>query len=112
MAAFDTGSSISPLAARASLAIDQGKATQAKGGRDPAAVKKAAQDFEAVFVSQMMQQMFAGVKTDTMFGGGQGEEMFRSMMIDEYGKQVVKHGGLGIAQSVMNTMLAAQEKSR
>ena len=32
--------------------------------------------------------MFSGIKTDGLFGGGQGEEMFRSMMIDQYGKQL------------------------
>ena len=32
--------------------------------------------------------------TDGPFGGGQGEEMFRSLMIDEYGKQIEAQGGL------------------
>ena len=30
--------------------------------------------------------MFSGIKTDGMFGGGQGEQMFRSLMIDQYAK--------------------------
>ncbi len=73
-------------------------------------VRKAAQDFETVFVSQMLGHMFEGIKTDGMFGGGQGEDMFKSMMVDEYSKQVVKRGGFGIADSVYKTMLAEQEK--
>ncbi|HLN25666.1 MAG TPA: rod-binding protein [Patescibacteria group bacterium] len=83
-----------------------------KTTKSPAAVKKAAQDFEGVFISQMMQHMFDGIKTDQMFGGGQGEDSFHSMLIDEYAKQVVKKGGFGLSNAVMHTMLAEQEKTR
>jgi len=37
---------------------------------DPAEARRAAQDFEAFFVAQIMEQMFAGVEPDAMFGGG------------------------------------------
>ncbi len=56
---------------------------------DPAAAKKAAEQFEGVFINQFLGEMFAGISTDGPFGGGQGEEMFRSLMVDEYGKQIV-----------------------
>jgi Rod binding domain-containing protein len=78
---------------------------------DLSAARKAAQDFEAVFVSQMLGQMFAGVKTDGLFGGGHGEEMFRTMLFDEYGKQIAKHGGFGIADAVLRQLVAVQEKT-
>ena len=32
--------------------------------------------------------MFSGISTDGPFGGGEGEEMFRSLMIDQYGKAI------------------------
>jgi Rod binding domain-containing protein len=83
-----------------------------KATKSPAAIKKAAQDFEGVFISQMMQHMFNGIKTDDVFGGGQGEEQFHSMLVDEYAKQVVKRGGFGLSNAVMHTMLAEQEKSQ
>lgn len=80
------------------------------GSRDPKAVEKAARDFEAVFVTQMFQHLFSGIETDGLFGGGSGEEMFRSLMLDEYGKKVAHNGkGIGIAQSVMREMLKTQE---
>ena len=37
--------------------------------------------------------MFEGIKTDGMFGGGNAEDIFRSMMVDEYGKMMSKNGG-------------------
>jgi hypothetical protein len=36
--------------------------------------------------------------------------MFRSMMIDEYGKAIARSGTLGIANQVTAALLKAQEK--
>jgi peptidoglycan hydrolase FlgJ len=78
-------------------------------GTNAVTTKKVAQQFEGVLISQMLNSMFEGIKTDGMFGGGEGEEMFRSMMIDEYGKQIVKQGGLGLSTQVTNELLKRQE---
>ena len=72
-------------------------------------IRQTAVDFEAVFLSQMIKPMFEGIKSDTMFGGGQAEDMWRSQMIDEYGKTIAKSGGIGLADAVMNEMLKMQE---
>jgi Rod binding domain-containing protein len=74
-----------------------------------AAAHKAAQDFEAFFASQMIESMSAGIKSNAMFGGGQGEQIYRSMLNQEYGKTLAKHGGLGIAPAVEREMLRMQE---
>ncbi len=71
--------------------------------------KAAAQQFEGVFLSQMLGQMFNGIETDQMFGGGAGEKMFRSLMIDEYGKEMAANGGIGLAKPILNQLLAVQE---
>jgi Rod binding domain-containing protein len=70
----------------------------------------AAQEFEAFFVGQMMEYMSAGIKSDGVFGGGQAEDTWRSMLNQEYGKQIAKSGRLGIADMVMKGMVQAQEK--
>ena len=69
----------------------------------------AAEDFEAFFISQMLDQMYVGIKTDGMFGGGQGENVFRGMLHQEYGKVVAERGGFGIADMVRSEMLKIQE---
>ncbi|HVV64474.1 MAG TPA: rod-binding protein [Rhizomicrobium sp.] len=74
-----------------------------------AAAKKAAQEFEGVLISQMLSDMFDGVKTDGPFGGGPGEEMFRSLMIDQYGKQIAAQGGLGLSGEITRELLNRQE---
>ena len=74
-------------------------------------VREKAEEFEGFFLSQMYQQMFEGIGVNETFGGGKGEEMFRSMLIDEYGKLTARSGGIGIADSVMRTMLESQGMS-
>ena len=76
---------------------------------DAAAAKQAAQQFEGVFLSQFLSQMFDGISTDGPFGGGAGEQMFRSLMLDEYGKQISAQGGIGLASSVTHELLKMQE---
>ena len=44
--------------------------------------KDTAEKFEAQFLSSMFQSMFAGLKTDGPFGGGAGEDMFRSLQTE------------------------------
>ncbi len=56
--------------------------------------------------------MFEGISTDGPFGGGQGEEMFRSLMLDEYGKQMANQGGFGLSQAITRQLLAHQEHAQ
>ncbi len=73
-------------------------------------VRKAAEDFEAVFISEMLKPIFEGVDSvDPMFGGSHGEDMFKSMMVDEYGKTIAANGGFGIADSIEAQLLRYQE---
>jgi Rod binding domain-containing protein len=71
---------------------------------------KAAQDFEAMALGQLLQPMFATVDTaHDQFGGGPGEEAWKPMFIDAIGKNLAAHGGIGIARPVFAEMLRAQE---
>ncbi|MCB9965559.1 MAG: rod-binding protein [Rhodospirillales bacterium] len=72
-------------------------------------IEDAAQDFEAVFLSEMMKPMFETVKVDPMFGGGKGEEVFRSFLVQEYGKILAATNRTGLSDSVSATLMKAQE---
>lgn len=72
--------------------------------------RETAKEFEGFFIGQMMEYMMAGIETDPMFGGGPGEDMWRSLLNQEYGKEIAKSGKLGIADHVMRGMLQAQEE--
>jgi Rod binding domain-containing protein len=71
-------------------------------------IAKTAQDFEASFLSVMLQSMFQGVKQQEPFGGGEGEEMFKSFMSEAMAKQMAKAGGIGLSKSVQAEMLKMQ----
>lgn len=70
--------------------------------------RDAAEKFEGQFLSFMLQQMFEGVKADGPFGGGHGEEMFRSLMTEAMGKQMARKGGIGLADTVQREILKMQ----
>ena len=73
-------------------------------------LREAAQDFEAVFLTQMIKPMFDTVPTNSMFGGGQAETIYRGLMVEEFGKSVAKNGGIGIADTVYRELLKLQER--
>ena len=94
-------------------AVRSGKSFDVKNPKNLDALKKVGQDFEAQFLAQMLGHMFNGIKTDKMFGGGQGEDMYKSLMVEEYGKAIAKAGGIGVAdQVVRSVMLQFQEASQ
>jgi peptidoglycan hydrolase FlgJ len=95
--------------ALSAAALAQQQAAQAKTAAPLA--KKAhtsAQDFEAVFLSSMFQQMYTGIKGEGPFGGSQGVGVWRSFLTDQYGKSIAKAGGIGLAKDVYRTLLQHQ----
>ena len=76
---------------------------------DIAKADKAAKDYESVFISQFLGSMFSSIPTDSVTGGGQGEEMFRSLMVDQYAKGIEAQGGFGIADQMKAELLKHQQ---
>jgi len=70
--------------------------------------KDVAEKFESQFLSQMLGHMFAGIETDGPFGGGHGEEMFRSLMTDAMAKNMTKAGGIGLSDTIQREILKMQ----
>ena len=73
--------------------------------------KESAESFEAFFLTRMMESMFEGVSTEGMFGGGHAEKVFRSLLLDEYGKEMAKVGSVGVKDYVMQAILQMQEQA-
>ncbi|WP_119301932.1 rod-binding protein [Dongia deserti] len=80
--------------------------------RDQAKIMETAQDFEAFFVTHAFEDMFADLSSDPLFGGGEAEGIFRSFLLQEYGKQVAKAGGIGVSDMVQKQLLQLQEVPR
>ena len=78
------------------------------GNLDTSAAQKTGEDFEAYFLSQSFENMFSGVDADPMFGGGQSESIYRSMMIQEYSKVAARTHSSGIGDEVTREILRMQ----
>jgi flagellar protein FlgJ len=71
--------------------------------------REAAEEFEAIFIAQMLNPMFETVETDSLMGGGPAEGVYRSMMVEEASRSIAKKGGIGIADNVYRELLKMQE---
>jgi Rod binding domain-containing protein len=98
-AASGSAAAIGPLAAAPLPQSIAGKA------------RAAAQDFEAVYLNTMFQQMFTGLDGDGPLGAGTGPGagVWRSFLTDEYARSFAKAGGVGIADHVYRALIAQQE---
>ncbi|AKS47814.1 Rod binding protein [Octadecabacter temperatus] len=67
-----------------------------------------AQSLEAAFLSEMLKSAGVG-ETPSAFGGGAGEDQFASFMRDEQAKQMTAAGGIGLAQSMFDAMMARSQ---
>jgi peptidoglycan hydrolase FlgJ len=72
------------------------------------ALRHAAQEFEAIFLAQVLGTMTQGLGGDDLLGDGQGE-LFRDMLNEEVAKLISRSGGIGVADALLREMLKAQE---
>ena len=72
-----------------------------------ARIGKVSRDFEQSFLSIMLGEMGADVKTSS-FGGGAGEDAFKSFMNDAMAKSMTARGGIGLAPKLQAEMLHLQ----
>lgn len=71
--------------------------------------RKVAEEFEASFLTTYINQMFSGLSTEGIFGGGYGEKVYRDMMNEQYAKATAANGGIGVADQVYREILSMQE---
>lgn len=67
-------------------------------------IRTQAEELEGVFLNMLTKEMFASIKGDENFGGGFGEETWRSMQADELMGQMIAlqeaaNATLGLNQS-------------
>jgi Rod binding domain-containing protein len=103
-------SSDSLIAIQSGSVIGQGRSLpDVRGAKDLHEARKIAEDFEAVFLGQMLQPLFQNIETAEPFGGGSSEKMWKAMQVEEYGKAIAKSGGIGLADAVFREIIKAQE---
>ncbi len=78
-----------------------------KDTRQDNALRAAARELEASFLAEMLKSAGLG-KPRQSFGGGEGEDQFGSFLRTEQAREMVKAGGIGLAESLYE---ALKEKS-
>lgn len=71
--------------------------------------KKAAQEFETFFLSFFLNQMYSGMEPNPLTGGGHGEKVFNSVLMQQYAKEMATKSQTGIGDTVLKEMLKLQE---
>lgn len=78
------------------MGLAQGRAQIDKSSK----LYKVSQDFEAIFIKQMLNVMRKSVSKTGLMDGGMAEEIFEDMLYDEYAQKMAKSGSFGIADMI------------
>lgn len=81
-------------------------------GKEAAAARKVAREFESLFVGMMLKSMRETVGKEGMTGGGHGEETYRALLDQEYANAIAGHGGIGLAGIIEQQLLRQQGGDR
>jgi Rod binding domain-containing protein len=76
-------------------------------GGDKARAQEVANDFEALFLQQMLSAMRQGLAEDGPLGGPDGA--FGSLLVAEQAKLISRAGGIGVADQILGELLKLQE---
>jgi len=71
-------------------------------------VEKTASEFEAFFLTQVLETLQSGIKTEGPFGGGPGETAWKSFLNEAYADAMVRAGGIGLADRLKSEIIALQ----
>lgn len=67
------------------------------------ALRQASRQLEAQFLAEMFKS--AGLNETSSFGGGVGEDQFRSFLSEAQAQQVVRAGGIGLAEAIFQSLV-------
>lgn len=75
----------------------------------PEDVSRTAKSFEAMFIGQMLNLLFENVTADPLFGDKTASNIYRSMLLDQYGDKMAEGHSLGVADQIQSALLKLQE---
>ncbi len=68
-----------------------------------AALRAAADAYEAAFLAEMLKPMGAASARET-FGGGVGEAQYGTFLLEEEARAMVRQGGIGLRESIFEAL--------
>ncbi len=76
----------------------------------PRTLREATQEFESLFIAQMMKEMRSTVPESGLLGSGSEQGIFREMLDQELSRRIAGTGGFGIGE-ILYQQLASEPSS-
>lgn len=87
--------------------VNQIKALEEAKNKDlknPEEIKKAAQAFEAYFISSLLKEMRKTVPQESFLGSGPGKEIYDALLDESLAEKMAERGGIGLAKLLVKKM--------
>ena len=78
-------------------------------GKDPEQLKKAAEQFETIFLQQMFKEMRNTIPDEGLIPRSSAEDMYTQMQDAEAAKVMAERGGIGLAEMMLQELLKGSE---
>ena len=82
------------------------KIPQVKNFSEETKLREAANDFEAIFVQQMLKTMRKTSLESNFIQKSEGEKYFRSMLDEHYAQLTAKSGSLGLGEIIYKQLIS------
>ena len=93
------------------LGADRFKAApEIKGVTDDAKLRETASEFEAIFIQQMLKTMRESSFESDLLPKSEGENMFQSLLDEQYAKLSAKSGSLGLGEMIYQQLKSNLDK--
>ena len=75
-----------------------------ESSRGAKSVERVAQEFESLFIQQLLSVMRTEPDEDSLFPGGAGKEIYESMMDQALGQALAHRGGIGLSRPLIERL--------
>jgi len=99
-----------PLSALTLQANSLKKLPETKGVSDDTRLSEAANDFEAIFIQQMLKTMRKTTFESDLLPKSEGEKVFQSLLDEQYALLSAKSGSLGLGEMIYQQLKTNLEK--
>ena len=99
-----------PLSALTQQANQLKKLPQSKGVSDDAKLREVANDFEAIFIQQMLKTMRKTSFESDLLPKSEGEKVFQSLLDEQYALISAKSGSLGLGEMIYQQLKPKADK--
>ncbi len=82
----------------------------ANGSSDDARLREASNEFEAIFIQQMLKSMRKTSLESDLIKKSEGEKLFRSMLDEHYAILSAKSGSLGLGEMIYKQLKSNLKK--